>query len=516
MSDTYSASSSVNLGSRFSQAYLWVIAASIVCYLVLAFSFAKVKTPWVDEGWVASAPANWASTGGFGTPCLEPSGSWLNAELTGIQEYTYWNLPVGIVVQGLWYKALGFDLLRMRALGILCGLVAILSWFAITWTLSGSRLAGSITAALLSVDYTFLWGAADGRMDMMCVMFGSVGLTAYLLLRERSYVGSLWLANVLVALSLFTHPNGMLFLLGLIFLVIYYDRHRLSWRDVSTLLPYLIIASLWGLYILVRPDYFLAQFGANASARGGTRWAMLVHPLRAIIQEILVRYIAHFGLRPLWGGPTPKYAIGIPFAYWITLIVLCTTAPIRRRGSVNALVALAGGFFGFMTFVVGLKANCYLIFLIPLYTALLAIWLCRSHDRRSITAPLSAVVTAGLLACQLGTIVFKLQENTYASEYTPTLNFVRSRLAGGQLIFADSYFGFDLGFDRVIDDTRLGYYSGRRADLIVEDLWYDWWWRKLYPGEEPQISRYVKDLLRADYHLVFERGPFRVYERRRT
>src|SRR5207302_2682606 len=140
-----------NPSSRFSRAYIWILASSAVCYLFLAFSIAKVKIPWVDEGWVASAPANWVTTGSFGTPSLEPTGTWLNAELTGIRDYTYWNLPVGILAQALWYKAVGFDLLKMRALGILCGLLAILSWFAVVAELSGSRLAGSITAALLSV-----------------------------------------------------------------------------------------------------------------------------------------------------------------------------------------------------------------------------------------------------------------------------------------------------------------------------------------------------------------------------
>jgi 4-amino-4-deoxy-L-arabinose transferase-like glycosyltransferase len=506
--------SSTTHGSRFNRAYAWILASSAVCYLFLAFSIAKVKTPWVDEGWIASAPANWAATGKFGTPSLEPTGSWLNAELTGIQDYTYWNLPVGIVAQGLWYKTFGFNVLKMRALGILCGLLTILSWFAVVAKLSESRLAGSVTAALLSIDYTFLWSAADGRMDMMCVAFGGAGFATYLLLREKHRMRALWLANTLISLSLFTHPNGILFFLGLVFLALYYDRAHFSWHDTSTLLPYLISASLWGLYILIRPDYFLAQFGSNASARGGARWAGLTHPLHALAKEILTRYVAHFGFLPLWGGPVPKYAIGIAIVYWIALVVACSLASIRRWANVRAVIWLAGIFLAFMTFFVGLKAQCYLVLVIPLYAALLAIWLCRSHSRQSVTALLSAIAATGLLLCQIGTIAFKIRENPYASEYIPTVNFVRSRLAPGSFVFADSYFGFNLGFGHVRDDTRLGYYSGSRADLIVENLWYGWWWHRLYPVEEPQVSKYINGLLRAEYRLTFEKGQFRVYERR--
>jgi hypothetical protein len=50
--------------------------------------------------------------------------------------------------------------------------------------------------------------------------------------------------------------------------------------------------------------------------------------------------------------------------------------------------------------------------------------------------------------------------------------------------------------------------------LIVEDLWYEWWWNRVFPQDEPEVTRYVNNLLSSDYRLAFERGPFRVYERR--
>jgi 4-amino-4-deoxy-L-arabinose transferase-like glycosyltransferase len=492
----------------------WILGSSLVCYLFLAFTIAEVKTPWVDEGWIASAPANWAATGSFGTPSLEPTGSWLNSELTGIQHYTYWNLPVGVLVQGLWYKLVGFSVLKMRALGILFGLLTLLSWFVVVRKLSGSPLAGAITAALLSVDYTFLWSAADGRMDAMCVALGAAGFAAYLGLRETSRTRALWLAHISAALSLFTHPNGILFVLGLAFLILYFDRERLSWHDISAFTPYLAIAAIWSLYILVRPDYFVAQFGANASVQGGIRWAGLKHPLEALELEIVGRYLAHFGVLPLWGGPVPRYAIGIPIIYWAAPLFVCVLAPVRRWANIRALLWLAGLFFGSMTLFVGMKAQCYLSAIIPFYLAILAIWLVRSCSCRSTAAPLSILLTTALILCQLGTIAFKIQKNAYASEYQPAVEFVRSRLAPGKSVFADSYFGFNLGFNRVRDDARLGYYSGSRADLIVEDLWYEWWWNRVFPQDEPEVTRYVNNLLSSDYRLAFERGPFRVYERR--
>src|SRR5207244_10329460 len=125
--------------------------------------------------------------------------------------------------------------------------------------LSGSRLAGSLTTAFLAVDYTFLWTAADGRMDMMCAALGWAGVAWYLALRETRWTLALLLANSFLALSLFTHPNAVMPLLTFICLLIYFDGRRVSWPDLGLLTPYLVLAVLWGAYILERPDYFLAQ-----------------------------------------------------------------------------------------------------------------------------------------------------------------------------------------------------------------------------------------------------------------
>ncbi len=133
----------------------WILLLAVVFYLCMAFRMSSVKSPWVDEGWIASAPANWARTGSFGTPSLVPTGSWLTDELTGINQYTYWNLPVALVAQAGWYRVFGFTLFTMRSLSILFGLLALVSWYAIVSELSESRLAGALTAALLSIITRF-------------------------------------------------------------------------------------------------------------------------------------------------------------------------------------------------------------------------------------------------------------------------------------------------------------------------------------------------------------------------
>src|SRR5579875_3430063 len=495
---------------------MWIAALVIGAYLAMAFSFAARKTPWVDEGWIASAPANWARTGSFGTPSLQPTGSWLNAELTGIREYTYWNLPVAITAQGLWYKTIGFSVLKMRALSILAGMLALVSWFAIVAKLSGNRAAACLTVLILSFDFTFLWAAADGRMDMICAGLGAAGLASYLIWRERSFYISLWLANTLLALSLFTHPNGALYVAAFLILVWMQDRSRLSWRTSPVLTPYLLIAALWAAYALQRPDYFLAQMEANSMAIGGTRWAGLAHPLLAIKNEVLIRYLAHFGIYPLWGGEIPSYSLVIPISYWFLLVAAGVFWYLERAKGLSVLLCLTAIFVLAMTFLVGLKANAYLILVLPLYAASGAVFFCGSHSSRSAFAPVSLFLLTAILVCNVAFIASKLRHNPFTSEYQSTVEFIRAHLHPGEHVTADSYFGFDLGFERVNDDCRVGYYSGVRTQLIVEDLWYGVWWRTLFPGEEPELAHYVEQLLKHNYKVIFRSGQFRVYARRGT
>jgi hypothetical protein len=112
-------------------------------------------------------------------------------------------------------------------------------------------------------------------------------------------------------------------------------------------------------------------------------------------------------------------------------------------------------------------------------------------------------------------LAFKFKENSYRNQYAPTVQFLRERLASrpGSIV-ADSYFGFDLGLHRVRDDARLGYYSGLRPDYFVKDRWYGFFWTDGFAPEEPEVLAYIRNQLSARYTLVFEKGPFYVYERR--
>jgi hypothetical protein len=71
--------------------------------------------------------------------------------------------------------------------------------------------------------------------------------------------------------------------------------------------------------------------------------------------------------------------------------------------------------------------------------------------------------------------------------------------------------GFGLGFDEhLIDDSYLGYYSGRRPDFIVVDEIY----ALSFQGsqvERPAIYAHINKLLTEDYKLVYDQALYRIY-----
>ena len=170
----------------------WIAVGIAITFITLAVASALTKRPWADEGWFANAPFTLITKGWMGTTSLEPTGF-----LKGIQEYTYWVMPLHLVLQAGWYKVFGFSLLAMRSISIVFGLVGLVSWFLIVKALSGSDRTALLTATLLALDYNYIQSSSFGRMDLMCASLGAAGLAAYLSLRERNLSWAIFLGNCL-------------------------------------------------------------------------------------------------------------------------------------------------------------------------------------------------------------------------------------------------------------------------------------------------------------------------------
>src|SRR5229473_2858367 len=101
----------------------YLAIAIVVVYLILAVASSRTLMPWCDEAWFAGPAYNLITHGYMGTPVLDPTSA----------------------------------------------------WFLVVKKITGDTRIGLLTAAVLATDFTFLWGAGVGRMDMMCEALGLGG-----------------------------------------------------------------------------------------------------------------------------------------------------------------------------------------------------------------------------------------------------------------------------------------------------------------------------------------------------
>src|SRR5260370_20157475 len=332
-------------------------------YLVLAIATATVKRPGCDEAWFADPAFTLMTRGFMGTPVLEQANILSGGRnFHGIDRYTYWIMPLYVLVQTAWYKVVGFGLFQMRALSMFWGLVALVAWCAILRALSDQEWVPWFGCLLIGLDYTFIRGGAHGRMDMMCAALNAAGIAVYLTWRTRNLMRAVFFSHLLVAASVFTHPNGILAFAGLLFLMAYYDRRAIGFLHLLVAaVPYLAGAAGWGSYILQAPDVFQAQFKGNAANR---LWS-LTSPLMSLKSEIDSRYLGcHQGLNPAKIALVVFPALGIGLALGIRAI--------RQHPGYRPLIVMAAINFVYFWLFEGTKLYLYTIHVTPYCMALLA------------------------------------------------------------------------------------------------------------------------------------------------
>ncbi len=488
-----------------------IAACVLVVFVVLSVGSALTKRPWSDEGWFATPALNLIKHGTMGTMVLEPVG-WLK----DIDRYTYWTLPLDFIAQAAWYKIFGFSLLSMRTLSMAWGILALLSWFVIVRALSGDRKVALLTFVLIAFDYVFITGASFGRMDLMSAALGFAGIAAYLRWRERNLTLAVFLSHTLVTASGLTHWNGILHFAGLIFLILYFDRARLRWQHVAVAaVPYLVGAAGWGLYILQSPSTFVAQITGNAQETG--RLSGFSAPLSAFKYEITRRYLVAYGLGSHSTGSVGPIALKIliPIAYLLAIIGAVAARSIRQHRGLRALLIMTGIYFVMMTIIDGQKLSYYLLHIVPLYSAVLAVWLHWCWTSRVVPRRIVAASVCGLIIVQLGGVLYKMKLDSFRRSYLPATEFLKRNADRDTLIMGTADLGFELGFERnLVDDYRLGYYSGKRPDFFVVEEIYE----GSINGQEkdrPEIYRHVTTLLDEEYQLVYDQAFFKIYAHRK-
>jgi 4-amino-4-deoxy-L-arabinose transferase-like glycosyltransferase len=492
----------------------------VIALVFVIFSGVRVATkrPWVDEAWFTGPALDLATHGRFGTPVLEATGSHLtlfkeNAVLTGINQHTYWIMPLYPLTLAAWGKIFGFSVFSMRIPSLLWGIVLLGSVWTLVRRLGGSEKAAALGTAVLAVEFGFIDSSSDGRMDMMAAALGFAGLAAYLSLRERNLLRAAVIGHTLCALALFTHPNGIFAAASLMVCTLYLDVRRISVKIVALIgVPYLVGAVAWGLYAMRAPAEFAAQFGANAAHRSRS----LLHPLQAIRDEFVQRYLLNHFLPPYNGVFSPLKLAGL--LLFIGSIVFMAIVPdLRRRAGFRLLVLLTVLRFLMMAVGASWKLDYYLVHVVPFYAAAAGIvgwWLWERRDRR--TQLVAVTVLGAYFAVQFAVFAhLVLAVSAYRRKYLPAVDYVKTIMKPEDLVAGSADLAFAMGFynPQLVDDIWLGHRSGRRPTIVVVDEWY---YKPCMNMAEPGALSYtswVSQELKNRYTLVKALDGYEIYRR---
>jgi hypothetical protein len=489
--------------------YKVALAFTIVVFLTLATALARTKAPWCDEGWFANPAYNLAFHGQMGTNVLEPSGHFLNAYLSGIQERTYLMVPNHMVALAGWFRIFGFSLFIMRAYSIAWGAVGLLIFFYILAKLFPDPRVAVWGTLFTAIDFVYLWSSADGRMDASSNAMALASVAIYLHFRERDFTKAVSLSQIVGAVAVFTHPNALLILLAVPVLAWRFDRGKIRLMHVAlAVAPYVVFGMLWTVYILQSPGDFAAQFLANAAGRKSERWKVIIQPWIAVWLEI-ARHLATYSVSSLWSGDAKGRSIFLPLAY-IGAAVSFIKSGRSYGGSERMFLTLMLSVVLSMTFLNGFKASNYLIYLIPFYCAALAFSLLRLSNRGLSGTMIAIFIGAGLAWLQLADSVDHIRADEYHRQYEPTIALLRAEQASGKTIIGTAALGFGLGFHGFSDDWRLGLYSGLKPDILVLDRSYRYFTQR-FETDEPPVFSHLVTTLTQNYRLSEQFGEYWIF-----
>jgi 4-amino-4-deoxy-L-arabinose transferase-like glycosyltransferase len=491
-----------------------LVAAAAALYLLGCAGLVETKRPWADEGWFVNISDSILTRGNTGVSVLRPDGTVMapGRVVKDIDKGFYLWFPTQEFFNAGFYRVFGLGNLQMRAASAAWGAVLLISLYSLVHGLTASSLTAALALLLCSVDVAFLSAATEGRMDVMCAALWLSGLAVYARLRSKNLVAALVAGNSLVALSMLTHPIGLIGFPLLAVLVLGLDRKSLRPLHLAAAaVPYLFAIGAGALYISRDVEAFRSQFGLVSKSN---RFTILVSPVQTVLREFSGR-IATFYL-PSSSSGAQRWLRGlIPLALGVGFLGAALEPSIRRERGARLLVILAGTSFLVMSVYDGAKQTYYLVHMTPLFCCVAALWLIRVWPRRG-----GRFLVAGYLAILLGLQLVwtgsSIIRDPLHRSFLPMSRYVRDRLhnCGDRcILIASAELGLELGFDdsRLHDDFLLGYRSGLKPDYIVMDG------KGYYSNLEgldttyPAIAAYMHGLLARRYHKIYSDGYYDVF-----
>jgi 4-amino-4-deoxy-L-arabinose transferase-like glycosyltransferase len=494
--------------------YRAVILAVLIIYGASCAGSIRTALPWTDEGWFADPAYNLLTRGVLANSTLDPTFGFGAARVTGINRHTYWIMPLYLLAQTAWYRLIGFDLFSMRELSLFWGLAALAAWFFVLRDLLHDEAIATGAIAFMALDFHFIWASTTGRMDMMAVALGFAALAVYLHWRADHFLPAVFAANCLMAAALFTHPYAILLFLDLAILVLLFDARRL-FRITSlaaAAAPYLAGLVAWGRYIMQDTASFRAQFGGNAAARYDGL-LLFTSPWTAVYREVTKRYLEYYGVA-FYSTGLSRLKLLILLTYIAAVVGILLVRKLRTHPRYRILLLMTSLHCFLLMAFDGKRVWTYLIYIVPMFATLLAVFVVNCWRDRLFPRPALAAACALFLAVQCATTWSRIWHDDYDRRFLPVTQFLSSHAKTAKVIMGPSELAFQLGFHgNVVDDTRLGCRSGKQADYIVIDtLGYAASIMHLR-DDDPNCYHYIHSELAHDYRTVYDAGGYTIYQR---
>jgi 4-amino-4-deoxy-L-arabinose transferase-like glycosyltransferase len=478
----------------------------LILYVGLSLALIFTARPQSDEASYANPGFNLLYHGRMSMTVFELRGY---LPLSSAQR-CYWQPPLFFLLTATWFRIFGAGLLQLRLLSLLFGLLTLVCWYAVVRRIQRSVQVALLAAAFISVDYFFLIGSSQGRMEMVCAGFGAAGLAAYVSLREKFPTRAVFCGHALAALSVMTHPVGIVYWGGLVFAMWWLDRARFSIRTLAIgAIPYLIAFAAWGVYIFQDLPAFREQSAGMLALVKGTFYdpnLSRIGFVQLFEQEVIDRYASPYGL--LRGASAAgRLKILVLAAYLAGVFGILLTPRLRRDRSAVLFSALFLVAFFLMAEVSPSKFNYYLPHTTPMMAVCLAVFLWNTARSRRWLIGLVFLVVAGV---QLGGVMNVIRHNEYRGSYRPAIQAIERNSGPDALVMGSNELWFGLWSDRnLLGDPELGYLSGLRPAVFVVDPLY----RMLHEQDQrshPLVYEHFQRLLDRS-RQVYQDGYYSVF-----
>lgn len=479
----------------------WLLAASaLVVFLALSVGYCMTRSPWWDEGIFADVAINFRNTGHLGSIVLAPHG-YLN--WPGVHQFTYWQLPLYLITEGLWLRVMPESVQSARLLSVVWGCAYLLGWFLFVRGLTRNANLALFVTAVVATDYSLLSAASDARMDMMCAAQGELGIAVYVTLRESRPRLAIVFAGLFGAASLFCHPMGIVTNLTILGVILFLDWRRIRWSAVPfTALFYVLGIALCMRYALENPVVYHAQSSAAASYRVADPGTLLHN----IGLDLRNRYFGYYF--ELLHGVNKLKAFSLLFGL-AGVFGIALTNRLRAELLGRTLLLLA-----IITYV-GVAAldnqdfPIYFIYSVPIFTACGAFWVYRLWPHGGFARVVACGLLASGVAASLGGFAVKIREQGLSRQFQSAINVIQKNLPPGGTVYGGAELGFALGFGpHLVDDRYLGYWSGNPLPAIYA-------MDPIYVPMSTEMAAWnaSRQTLMQHYRLIFSDRDYRIYLR---